>query len=79
MCHKSKLFLTCKFLTFFAAHEKFDILYRREEIGDRSPKEFMLYLKNKYKRAGHNVTAGDLRQAYASGISQEFQQVFFDS
>ena len=58
------------------AHEKFDILYRREEIGDRSPKEFMLYLKNKYKRAGHNVTAGDLRQAYASGISAEFQQVF---
>ena len=57
-------------------HEKFDILYRREEIGDRSPKEFMLYLKNKYKRAGHNVTAGDLRQAYASGISPEFQQVF---
>ena len=58
------------------AHEKFDILYRREEIGDRSPKEFMFNFKNKYKRAGHNVTAGDLRQAYASGISPEFQQVF---
>ena len=36
----------------------------------------MLYLKNKYKRAGYNVTAGDLRHAYASGISPEFQQVF---
>lgn len=59
-------------------HTKFQTLHTLETIGDRSPKQFLRDLRNKYQAAG-GINNSNLRYAFALGLPLEFRNLVFAS
>ena len=59
-------------------HTKFQTLHTLEPIGDRSPKQFLRDLQNKYQAAG-GISNNNLRYAFALGLPTEFRNVVFST
>lgn len=58
-------------------HAAFDRLYSKEDIGDRSPTQFLRDLKRKFE--GTSISLDHLQHAFAVGLPIEYRTVVFSS
>lgn len=58
--------------------EKFKTLHTLEMMGDRTPKQFLRDLQNKYTAAG-GITNQNLKYAYALGLPVEYRHIVFSN
>lgn len=56
--------------------KKFDLVFSMENIGDRTPKQFLRHLRNRYKLAGSN-NIQQLKHVYARGMQPNYGDIVY--